>query len=173
MIKRNSIFEIRLAKIGEASAISDLLYHSFIEYKPLYTDKAFTVTTLSVHEIENRIYKSIVWIALYNNVIAGTISIMPNGDALFIKSVAVSPIVRRKGLGKELMRHAMEIAEKEEAKYLELTTTTFLYEAIRLYKLFGFEQGGYEDLYGTTLIKLKKDLKAMSISLMEKIHSDQ
>jgi ribosomal protein S18 acetylase RimI-like enzyme len=155
---RNSI-KIRLAKTREAFAISDLLRHSFAEYKSLYTEKAFEATVLSVHEIETRIKKNAVWIALYNDAIAGTVSLIPNDDGIFIKSVAVAPIARRKGLGKELMKHAEETAIKKEVKYLELTTTPFLFEAIRLYEYFGFRQNGYDDLYGTLLIRMIKYLR--------------
>jgi len=159
---KNSI-KIKLAETKEAFAVSDLLYHSFAEYKSLYTEKAFSATTLSVHEIETRINKNAIWVALYNDVIAGTISLIPNGDGVFVKSVAVTPIARRKGLGKELMRHAEKIAIKKEAKCLELTTTPFLSEAIRLYEFFGFERYGYDDLYGTPLIKMIKYLKQTSL----------
>ena len=156
--KENSI-KIRLAASEEAFVISDLLYHSFAEYRSLYTENAFLATVLSAHEIETRINENAVWVALYNDVIAGTISLVPNGGGIFIKSVAVAPIARKRGLGKELMRHAEETAIKKEAKYLELTTTPFLSEAIRLYEYFGFRQNGYDDLHGTLLIRMIKYFK--------------
>ena len=156
--RKNSIVKIRLAKPQEALAISDLLYHSFVEYKSFYTEKAFAATTLSIHEIKNRINKNLVWIALNGDVIAGTVSVIPNGEELFMKTVAVAPAERGKGIGKELIRHAEEMAVKKGANYLELTTTPFLYEAISLYEFFGFKQNGYDDLYGTPLIKMIKYL---------------
>jgi GNAT superfamily N-acetyltransferase len=157
--RKNSIIKIRLARTKEALSVSDLLYQSFAEYKSLYTEEAFAATTLSVHEIETRINENAVWIVLYDGAIAGTISLIPNGDGIFIKSVAVAPNARKKGLGKELMRHAEKMAIKEGAKSLELTTTPFLFEAIRLYEYFGFKENGYDNLHGTLLIRMIKYFK--------------
>ncbi len=165
----NNLIEIRLAENKEALVISDLLYQSFSEYKLLYTERAFAATTLGIPELESRISKNVTWVGLYDDTIAGTISLMPNGNGIFIKSVAVAPIARKKGLGKELMRHAEKIALKEGAHYLELTTTAFLLEAIRLYEFFGFRQNGRDDLYGTPLIKMIKYLDVTTVLSEEKM----
>ena len=158
----NACLEIRLAKASETNRIADLIYDSFVEYRTLYTEEGFAATTTNKEEIKRRINGKMVWVMLCDEVIAGTISILPVKDGLFIKSVAVAPIARRRGLGRALMRHAEKIAEERHAKYLELNTTEFLHEAIGLYEAFGFDKFGYEDLYGTKLIKMKKILDKKS-----------
>jgi ribosomal protein S18 acetylase RimI-like enzyme len=154
----NASLEIRLANVSETNIIADLIYDSFVEYKPLYTEKGFIATTTNREEIKRRIGGEMIWVAMCDDVIAGTISILPVNEGIFIKSVAVAPVARRRGLGKALMRHAEKIAEQRHVKYLELNTTEFLHEAIGLYEGFGFIKCGYEDLCGTRLIKMKKVL---------------
>ena len=165
--RKNASIKIRLAEYNDAPAIAELLYESFIEYRAMYTEKAFAVTTPRIVEIKDRIGNKIVWVALYNNRIAGTVSIKPRDERLFIRSMAVLPIVRKKGIGKELLKHAEKIALKNNLRYLELTTTPFLADAIRLYESLGFGQNGYDDLYGTSLIRMIKNLKSATISIKE------
>jgi len=162
--EKNPAIEIRLAKHLEALAIADLIYESFVGYKSLYTKKGFTATTISVREIEERIYKNMIWVAVCDKVIVGTISLFPDTDGISIKTVAVARTAREKGFGTALMKHAQDTAGKLGAKYLRLTTTEFLHEAIRLYERFGFEERGYEDLYGTQLMRMEKYLGQISIN---------
>jgi GNAT superfamily N-acetyltransferase len=151
--------EIRLAEPGDEVLIAGVLYDAFAGYKYLYTEKAFDATILGIAKIKDRIDSKTMWVALFKGVIRATLSLTSTKDELFVRSVAVSPIVRRKGLGKALMTHAEGEAIKMGFQQLELTTTAFLFEAIRLYEGLGFERCGFEDLFGTQLIKMKKNLK--------------
>jgi N-acetylglutamate synthase and related acetyltransferases len=128
-------FEIRMARHGEEKTISSVLYESFVEYKSLYTERAFKATTLAVGKIRERIDDKMTWVGLYRNVISATLSLQPLNDIMYIRSVAVVPAARRKGLAKELMTHAEGEALKKNLLLLELTTTPFLVEAINLYRL--------------------------------------
>lgn len=151
-------WHIRLAKHGEEENICSLLYESFVAYKWLYTEKAFESTTLAVNKILDRIGKKMIWVGLHHDIISGTVSLQPLHRTMYIRSLAVFPGARRRGLAKELMRHAERQAVKNNLFLLELTTTPFLVEAIALYKAWGFEACGHEDLFGTRLIRMKKIL---------------
>ena len=156
---RNCQIIIRLADFSDATEIADLLEDSFSEYKNLYTKKAFTETILGVYKIKERVYNKRTWIVSIDGAISGTISLIPANGTLYIKSVAVAPEARRRGLGILMMKHAEHEAGRMRLRYLELTTTHFLSAAIRLYQNLGFEQRGQKDLYGTPLIRMLKDLK--------------
>lgn len=142
----------------DAAAVVALLYESFAEYRPLYTEKGFAATTPMTDEIEGRIKKKSVWLVFSNDKIAGTVSIFPRGDELYIRSMAVSPEARGKGIGKILMEHVHEMAYSNGCSSITLNTTTFLLSAIRLYERFGFKKVGMGDLQGTPLIRMTKDL---------------
>jgi ribosomal protein S18 acetylase RimI-like enzyme len=156
---RNCQIIIRLADFSDATDIADLLKDSFTEYKKLYTKRGFTETVLGVYKIKERIYNKRTWIILVDGVLRGTMSLIPANDTLYIKSVAVAPEARRRGLGKLMLNHAEHEAKRMKLRYLELTTTHFLSAALQLYENFGFEQRGQKDLYGTPLIRMIKDLR--------------
>ena len=165
---KNPCVVIRIAEFSDAPAIAQLLHDSFVGYEQLYTKKAFASTVLGVYKIKERIYSKRTLLALVDGVINGTISLIPADDTLYIKSVAVSPDARRKGLAKAMMKYAENVAVKKKFHYMELTTTHFLTEAIKLYESFGFELHGQKDLYGTPLMRMIKDLKSAVISQNQK-----
>jgi GNAT superfamily N-acetyltransferase len=150
--------QIRLAKPGDENVIAAVLSDAFTGYRYLYTEDAFEATILGITRIKERINNKTMWVALFNNIVRATLSLTVTDNKLYIRSVAVSPIMRRKGLAMALMIHAEEEALKMGYQQLELTTTSFLFEAMRLYEHFGFERYGYEDLFGTRLIKMRKNL---------------
>lgn len=160
--------QIRIATSEDAIAISSLLYESFVEYKSLYTQKAFDATILAISDIKDRIDKKTVWIAMLNNAIAGTVSMLPWKKGTFIRSLAVAPAYRGNKLGKALLAQVEELALKNSCQYLLLNTTPFLADAIRLYENFGFKQQGYDDLHGTPLIKMIKNLEPLTKNKIEK-----
>jgi ribosomal protein S18 acetylase RimI-like enzyme len=159
MNAEKTTIKIRRAQMSDAAEIAMLLGEAFSEYRPLYTEKGFAATTPLKNEIEERIGKKAVWLVLLHDNLAGTVSIFPGGDGLSIRSMAVSPAARGKGIGKILMEQVHEMAFSNGCSTLRLNTTTFLLSAIRLYERFGFRKEGMGDLYGTPLIKMTKDLK--------------
>jgi ribosomal protein S18 acetylase RimI-like enzyme len=165
---KNPCIVLRVAEFSDATAIAQLLHDAFVGYQHLYTKKAFAATVLGVYKIKERIYNKRTWVVLVDGVINATISLIPADDTLYIKSVAVAPDARRKGLGKGMMKHAENVAVKRKFRYMELTTTHFLSEAIKLYENFGFEHRGQKDLYGTPLMRMVKDLKSAVISQNKK-----
>jgi len=165
---QNKNIEIRLATPEEAEVIAALLYESFVEYKFLYTQHAFAATTPGVIEIKEWINSKTVWVAVCNNKIAGTISLVSSGPDFWIRSVAVATDERGRGIGKALMTRAEQLASKKGFHSLKLTTTPFLYAATRLYQSFGFKQCGHDDLYGTPLIKMTKNLERSSKNKINK-----
>lgn len=162
---------IRLAEFTDATAIADLLVDSFAEYKDLYTKKAYAQTILGVYKIKERIFNKSTWVVLVDNIMSGTISLIQADNTLYIKSVAVAPAARRKGLAKAMLRHAERQAIKRRLKYLELTTTHFLIEAVKLYESFGFQQSGHKDLYGTPLIRMIKLLQPAGGSVNKRMNT--
>jgi len=149
---------IRRAHSNDAAAVAALLYESFAEYRALYSEKGFAATTPMTNEIEDRINKKSVWLVWANDKISGTVSLFPRGDELYVRSMAVSPGARGKGIGKILMEHVHEMAYSNGCSSIILNTTTFLLSAIRLYERFGFKKEGMGDLHGTPLIRMTKDL---------------
>ncbi len=154
------IAQIRRAVPDDASTIASVLHRSFLEYKSSYTAEAFAATVSTPTQIRERFAEGPIWVAVQNEIIIGTVSAILQGEALYIRSMAVDPAARAKGTGYELLKDVEEFAIKQGFKRLLLSTTPFLSRAIRLYEQCGFSRSdeGAKDLFGTPLFTMSKTL---------------
>jgi putative acetyltransferase len=153
--------QIRPAVSSDAASIASLLYQSFIEFQSSYTPAGFAATTPTSEQIRLRMKEGPVWVALHNDVIVGTVSVVPKDKGLYIRGMAVVPSARGLGVGKALLMHVERAAAAEGYKRLFLSTTPFLSSAIRLYENYGFRRSseGPHDLFGTPLFTMVKTLE--------------
>jgi GNAT superfamily N-acetyltransferase len=155
----------RLATIDEAPVISLVLREAFAEYASLYTAAALAATTPTSEQIEKRWNEGPVWVAEFAGHIVGTVAAVPKHQALYIRSMAIRPTARGHGLGQLLLEQVDGFAKRQAVGRMFLSTTPFLYHAIRLYNRFGFIQtneGPYE-LHGTPLFTMEKPVLVNSI----------
>jgi len=150
----------RLAARSDAPAIAAILRQAFAEYRPLYTPQAFAATTPTAAQIAARWDEGPVWVVAVAGQVAGTVAAVPIGSGLYVRSMAVLPEARGRGLGGLLLRQAEQHAVEQGLSRLLLSTTPFLHQAIRLYERYGFQRTelGPHDLHGTPLFTLEKTL---------------
>jgi ribosomal protein S18 acetylase RimI-like enzyme len=155
--------KIRLATAADAEAIALVLSRAFCEYESSYTPEAFAATILTPHEIKERMNDGPAWVALENGVIVGTVSLVLKNEEVYIRSMAVSPSARGKGIGRKLLDRTEAFAISNRCKRLFLSTTPFLSRAINLYERFGFRRNheGPANLFGTPLFTMSKSLEAL------------
>jgi ribosomal protein S18 acetylase RimI-like enzyme len=152
---------IRLAAPPDAALIAAVLHAAFVAYKAAYTPAAFAATTPTSEQIQRRLDEGPVWVALHDRAIVGTVSAVRRGAGLYIRSMAVLPQARGRGIGGLLLRHAEQFAAAQGCTYALLSTTPFLTSAIRLYEAFGFQRSDKpQDLFGTALFTMVKLLPA-------------
>ncbi len=151
---------IPVAVSNDARSIASVPYESFVEFRASYTGEGFAATILTDNQIKARLKEAPMWVALDHDAIVGTISAIPKGDTLYIRSMAVLPRARGKGLGGLLLRQVEDFAAGHGYKRLFLSTTPFLTHAIRLYDAWGFRRSneGPHDLHGTPLFTMVKTL---------------
>lgn len=159
--ERQSKIQIRLANANEARSLARVLRKAFIQYESFYTAKAFAMTTPTPGEIEKRWKEGPVWAALQDGRLVGTVAAVAKNDALYLRSMAIVPSARGQGIGKILLEEVERFAKAGGFQRMLLSTTPFLYDAIRLYEHFGFERtgDGPHDLAGTPLFTMEKVLK--------------
>jgi len=160
-MKRNGLaLHIRLAEARNATAIASVLFESFVEYQACYTPAAFTATTPTPAQIQSRLSEGPVWVVCHQDVLVGTISAVPQGAGLYLRSMAVLPNARGYGVGSVLLQHVEQFAVAQGDQYLLLSTTPFLTHAIRLYEQVGFQRthAGPHELYGTALFTMMKPI---------------
>ena len=150
---------IRRATTADLSEIATLMHESFVEYRNLYTEEAFLATTPGAEQIAVRMVEGPVWVAEHDVAIVGTVSVVPRGDDLYIRGMAVLPEARGLQLGQLLLKQVEDFARAQKNKRLVLSTTPFLLRAIRLYERAGFQRAdeGPHDLFGTPLFTMVKD----------------
>jgi putative acetyltransferase len=151
---------IRLAEAADVAAIEAVLAAAFADYQFAYTPEAFAATTPTAAQIQSRLDEGPVWVAVQENTMLGTVSAVPHGQGLYIRSMAVLPMARGQGIGVLLLQHLEDFALAQGYSYLFLSTTPFLTRAIRLYEQIGFSRSGDgpHDLYGTPLLTMLKPL---------------
>ena len=152
---------IRLATNAELYQVSVLLHDSFIEYRSLYTEEAFLATTPDADQLAIRREEGPLWIAELGGAIVGTVSVVSRGEDLYIRGMGVLPTARGNGWGDLLLQQVEDFGSGQKCKRLVLSTTPFLFRAIRLYERFGFHRTdeGPHDLFGTLLFTMVKDLR--------------
>jgi N-acetylglutamate synthase-like GNAT family acetyltransferase len=161
-INHQPTLQIRRAVAEDAPAIASVLYESFVEYKPSYTPKGFAATTPSADEVQRRMSEGPVWVILLDQAIVGTVAVVPKGESLYVRGMAVLPDARGQKIGEILLAHIENFATARGVKHLYLSTTPFLDAAIRLYERFGFQRNtdGPHDLFGTPIFTMAKELSS-------------
>lgn len=99
-----------------------------------------------------------MWVAEHERQIVGTVSVVPEGDSLHLRSMAILPAARGARIGERLLREIETFARANAYSRLFLSTTPFLHRAIRLYQRFGFEPTDQppHELFGTPLLTMSK-----------------
>jgi ribosomal protein S18 acetylase RimI-like enzyme len=152
---------VRQATPIDAEAIARLLYDSFVEFKTLYTEAGFKATTPGPKEILQRLEEGPIWLARFDDLVVGTISVVPKDSGLHLRSMAVLPGARDQLVGGRLLLEAERFAVESGCRRVFLSTTPFLARAIGFYEDFGFRRidEGPHDLFGTPLFTMEKWLK--------------
>lgn len=163
-------FEIRTANPEDAAAIAAILAAAFVEYESLYTAEGYAATTPGEEVIRNRFTEGKTWVAHVAGKIVGTVSVVPQPGprsepesqsqpkSLYIRSMAILPEARGHRIGEHLLSRIEDYALAHGFRRLTLSTTPFLNRAIRLYEKFGFTPYGSDDLFGTPLITMAKQI---------------
>ena len=154
----NNSCQLRLANSGDADAIASVMLRAFSEYRDLYTAEGFAATAITSEEVVSRMREGPVFVAVVDDAVVGTASVVKKDDSLYVRGMAVLPQSRGKRIGELLLAQIEEHARKERCTRLFLSTTPFLDRAIRLYEKCGFIRidAGPKDLFGTELFTMEK-----------------
>lgn len=151
---------IRRANAVDAESVAHLLKDSFREVERFYTRDGYAATTPDASVVRDRLKEGPTWVAEEAGFPVGTVSAVLRDLDLCIRSMAVVPNARGHNLGHFLFAEAFNLAVERKARRIYLSTTPFLYSAIRLYESLGFRRTGEppDDLFGTPLFTMAKQL---------------
>src|SRR5947209_8522736 len=111
---------LRIAVADDAAAIAAVLSAAFAAYRSLYTPAAFTATTPTSEQIQHRMREGPVWVAVQHDAIVGTVSAVPQANAVYIRSMAVLPAARGQGIAGRLLEAVERFAQAHGYKRLFL-----------------------------------------------------
>jgi ribosomal protein S18 acetylase RimI-like enzyme len=154
--------DIGLALPADAAAISEVLRVAFAEFENDYTPEALAYVTPGVEEVAGRFAEGPMWVAEMNGRVVATVSVVPEPDWLYIRSMAVLPEAQGHGIGGRLLCAVEEYAVNSDIETLFLYTTHFSKDAVRLYERHGFVRGRdttAEEWCGTPGLEMWKYLK--------------
>ena len=157
----DTALQVRTATVADAKQIADILLEAFSMYKPFYTPEAFTVVTPPADEIVQRFGDGPMWVAVRGEEALGTVSVLPEPEWLYIRSMAVRPAAQGLGIGHLLMDAVEEFGRENGFDRLFLYTTYFSTGAIELYEKHGFIRGRdttADEWYGTPGLAMDKKI---------------
>lgn len=85
--------------------------------------------------IKSRIGEGIIFITEIDGKIVGTVSGMEERKSFCVKTLAIHPYHRNKGIGERLMLEIERYAREKDCKKLWLTVVPSMEKAIHLYKI--------------------------------------
>ena len=152
--------QIRRATERDADEVARVLRESFAEFERLYTHAGYAATTPDADVVRARLADGPTWVAEERGAVLGTVSAIERDGGVYVRSMAVSPAARGRRIAFQLMRQLSLFALSRHASRLYLSTTPFLFDAIRLYEALGFRRTGEppHDLRGTPLVTMAKSL---------------
>ena len=153
---------IRQAQYQDIEDVRGVLSRSFEPYRSYYTKEAFKATVLPSVEIKKRIndLEVEVLVAVHNGEIVGTASVRVDKEGnLHIRSMAVKPRCQGKGIGWQILEKIRHLGIEKDCEAISLNCYEPLIDARRLYKKFGFKEGGRKERYhGIEIFEMKKSL---------------
>ena len=152
--------EIRRATDKDVDAVARVLSEAFAEFKRFYTRAGYEATTPDAGIVRERLAEGPAWLAEDGGAIVGTVAAVARDRGVYVRSMAVTPAARGKRVALHLMRQLELFAISRNATRLYLSTTPFLFSAIRLYEALGFRRTGEppDDLHGTPLVTMARPL---------------
>ena len=117
-------FIIRRAVPEDAPAVYQILQKAFKEYAQAAGVKELEALNESISDVEHEIKNKVVYIAVIDNLIIGTIRVEIIGDESFISRFAVNSSYRNIGVGKALMNLVDKHLQLEGVKSVSLYTAS-------------------------------------------------
>ncbi len=155
------MLEIRPAQPEESETIARILRESFGRFESDYTPEAMQAVTPSPDEVVTRFDEGPIWVAVDEDEIVGTVSVVPEPEWLYIRSMAVSPKAQGLGIGNKMLQEAERYAADKGFDMLFLYTTYFSASAIKLYEKNGFykvRDTTAEEWFGTPGLAMEKKI---------------
>ena len=146
---------LRSARSGDAKAILACLEAAFASYRYEFTHAAYRDTVPDLESLRERMSTTTLFVAECDGNIAGTVGVgVPGTGVAHLRGMAVDPAYQHGGIGRRLLRRALDEATVAGADHVTLDTTSPLGGAARFYEAAGFSRTGKAgELFGMPLFE--------------------
>lgn len=142
---------IRPARTEDLPAITACVEEAYQHYVPRMGQRPAPM------DADHRARLGATWVLCDPHVV-GLIVLIPDGTALMIENVAVSPAAQGHGYGRALMAFAESQARERGAPALTLYTNELMTENLALYTRLGYEETGRRTENGFARVYMTKPL---------------
>jgi GNAT superfamily N-acetyltransferase len=151
---------IRHARDADVSGILDCLQSAFAPFAQHYSDAALRDTVLDSASLRARMTRMSVFVAELNDRIVGTIAAAAiDGETGHLRGMAVLPSCEHTGIGRRLVRRALDELTVAGCRQATLGTTAVLVRAAKFYESAGFTRTGrVDDFFGMPLYEYARPL---------------
>lgn len=154
---RHGFFEIRRAQVTDAEAIAECLAESFAPHRDQYTPGAYADTVLDSDGVLRRLREMLLFVAISDGEIVGTVGCVVNGSEGHLRGMAVLPDWQGTGVALALLQTAETELKKNGCGHVTLDTTAPLMRAVRFYVKNGYSASGrVTDFFGMPLYEYHK-----------------
>ncbi len=141
--------EVRQATADDVSIVEGLVIAA---YHP-YTERMDRMPAPMLADYSKLVDDGLVWVATHAGSITGLIVMWLEQDHLYVDNVAVEPSSQGAGIGRALLAHATEYAQREAREEIRLYTNELMTENLAFYPRLGFTEthratdSGYQRVY--------------------------
>lgn len=144
----------RLARRGEAQALSALVAAAYAPYQPRFGPLPAAATA----DFDRLIAQRRVYVLEDDGGLAAIMVAGPHDTAFVIDQIAILPDRLRRGLGRALIAYAETLARMAGLSRVELSVEEALWEAVARYYRLGYEEVDRRDDNGIARIYFRKHL---------------
>lgn len=159
MTTRQRVFHIRAAQPSDAEEIAACLSVAFASYREQYTREAYADTVLSPDGVLRRLEEMLLFVAVSDGQVVGTIGCKARGKEGHLRGMAVLQEWQGTGVASALLHAAEEELRKRGSSFITLDTTEPLVRAVRFYQRHGYAASGrVTSFFGMPLYEYRKGL---------------
>ena len=150
-------FIIRRAMLSDALDVYNIIQKAFSEYAEAAGLKNIEALNETIVDIENDIENKVVFIAIIDYKIVGTVRVDITGDEAYISRFAVNSENRNAGIGKSLMSLVDKYLTAKNVKVVSLYTASRYGALMRFYYGRGFYVESVSNKRGYPRARMVKD----------------
>jgi len=151
----------RHARKSDVPGILHCLHTAFEPFRQDYSEAAFRDTVLDSSSLRSRMTQMSVFVAELDNGIVGTVAAAIDSDEGHLRGMAVLPSCEHAGVGRRLVRRALDELTVTGCRRAALGTTAVLLRAAKFYESAGFTRTGrVSDFFGMPLYEYASPVDA-------------